>query len=163
MVTPRVCTRHRRAPFTSQPTESIDVVKRALLDLGLLVGRPIHAREVVKRIDVRSGPSARLNEGPPVTVFVDTGTFTTVWSLGLGDHITQAGGRNVAGAATGQRPPGAAARLKPGYYLATPSSGTTLHRRRQDREMARLDAVRAGQFGIVAAVLEPGPSVGRGV
>jgi ABC-type Fe3+-hydroxamate transport system substrate-binding protein len=156
------------APIYIAADQSIDDVKSSLLDLGLLVGRPLRARELVNRINRPIGAVRdRLNEQPPVTVFLDAGTFNTISSPGLVDDIIRsAGGRNVAGAATeNQRPsPAELRRLQPRYYLATTSSGTTLQRLRQDREMARLDAVRAERFGIVPdTVLEPGPSVGRGV
>jgi iron complex transport system substrate-binding protein len=147
---------------------SIDDVKSSLLDLSLLVGRPLRARALVEEIDRRvEAVRGRFGRGRPVRVFLDTGTFNTIESPGLVDDIIRtAGGRNVAGAATeNQQPdPRELRRLRPRYYLATSSSGTTLARLRADPKTRHLPAVEAGRFGIVPDVeLEPGPRVGDGV
>src|SRR5205823_1446252 len=81
------------------PDGSLADVEHALTDLGLLLDRPIRARQLVLEIAVkRRLVRVRLARAKPVTVFVDAGFFTTVSSRSLlGDLISLAGGRNVAG------------------------------------------------------------------
>lgn len=128
------------------PDDSIDDVERALTELGLLIDKPIRARELVgeirsKRMHVRD----RLKGVEPVTVFVDTGFFITVsTSTYLGDLITEAGGTNVAGRAPQAGPfsLNKLVQLDPDYYLATADSGTRLADLRRDPRTRRLKAVR---------------------
>ena len=142
------------------PDESISDVERALTELGLLLDRPIHARQVVADIESkRKSVRARLRGVDPVSVFVDTGFFTTASTKSLlGDLIKQAGGKNIAGAAPqpGPFPVRTLRKLNPDYYLATSDSGTTLADLRRDPRTRGLDAVRRdGHFAILAAKVAP--------
>jgi ABC-type Fe3+-hydroxamate transport system substrate-binding protein len=156
----------RTARVYVAPDESIDDVEHALTELGLLLDRPIRARQLVakseaKRKDVR----ARLRGVKPVTVFVDRGFFTTVSTHSLlGNLIAEAGGKNIAGA-TPQPGPFSVAKLRaanPDYYLATADSGTKLADLRRDPRTRKLAAVREnGRFAVLGAkVTEPSGSVG---
>ena len=100
-----------------------------------------------------------------MSVFVDTGFFTTASTNSLlGDLIKQAGGKNIAGAAPqpGPFPVRTLRKLNPDYYLATSDSGTTLADLRRDPRTRGLDAVRRdGHFAILAAkVVQPGAEIG---
>ena len=149
------------------PDESIDEVEQALTELGLLLDRPIRARQLVAGIEAKRKSVRRHLRGvKPVSVFVDTGFFTTVSTHSLlGNLIAEAGGRNIAGA-TPQPGPFSVARLRkanPDYYLATSDSGTTLADLRRDPRTRKLKAVRAkNHFAILGAkVTEPGGNVGN--
>jgi iron complex transport system substrate-binding protein len=152
-------------PVYFAPQNSIRDVEHAVTQLGLLVGRPVAARRLVHRIEqARKQVAARLAKAPRVSVFVDTGFFTTVPDTSLiGDLIREARGRNIAGP-TPQPGPfdlGELKRLDPNVYLATSDSGTTLAQLRRDRRTRQLHAVRAGRFVIVdSALLDPGPQIG---
>jgi ABC-type Fe3+-hydroxamate transport system substrate-binding protein len=147
------------------PDESIDDVERALTELGLLVDRPIRARELLARIESkRKLVQDRLRGVKPVTVFVDTGFYTTVsTNTLLGNLIEEAGGKNIAGAAPqpGPFPVRTLVKLDPDYYLATSDSGTKLDDLRRNPRTRRLKAVREGHFAILASkVVQPGGEVG---
>jgi ABC-type Fe3+-hydroxamate transport system substrate-binding protein len=147
---------------------SIAQVRRSLLDLGVLVGRPLRGRVLADRLESQVQHTRdRLAGQPTARVFLDAGRFDTVTSPALVDDIIRtAGGRNVAGAATENRQPSPAElqELRPRYYLATTRSGTTLPRLRSVPGTRALPAVRAGRFGIVPnTMLEPGPRIGDGV
>lgn len=149
------------------PDESIDQVQRALTELGLLLDRPIRARQLVAAIEAKRKTVRRHLRGvKPVSVFVDTGFFTTVSTHSLlGDLIAQAGGKNIAGA-TPQTGPFSVRKLRkanPDYYLATSDSGTTLADLRRDPRTRKLKAVRENNhFAILGAkVTEPGGDVGN--
>jgi ABC-type Fe3+-hydroxamate transport system substrate-binding protein len=144
---------------------SISDVERAFTDLGLLVDRPIAARLLVSRIESqRRLVRTHLGGTRPVTVFVDTGFFTTFSTQSLpGDIIFEAGGRNVAGRNPSPGPFDAKKlrRLNPDYYLATSASGTTLGDLKHDHRTKHLAAVRAGHFAVIPSrILKPGPQVG---
>ena len=147
------------------PDESIDDVERALTQLGLLLDRPIRARQLVADIEKkRKLVRERLRRVKPVTVFVDRGFFTTVSTeTFLGDLIREAGGTNVAGR-TPQPGPFPVRKLRdldPDYYLATSDSGTKLTDLRRDPRTRRLKAVRSGHFAILGEkVVEPGGKTG---
>ena len=147
---------------------SIDELQQSLAELGLLVARPITAREMVTSIgrSVRE-VTEQLGTARPVTVFLDTGFFTTVSTQSLqGDQLAKAGGDNVAGAAPEAGPFDLRhlRQLDPRWYLATSDSGTTLERLRRNPATRTLSAVRAGRFATVPALLlQPGPNVGEGV
>jgi ABC-type Fe3+-hydroxamate transport system substrate-binding protein len=147
---------------------SIEELEQSLGELGLLVARPITAREMVEDIDgsVRE-VTEQLGTEQPVTVFLDTGFFTTVSTQSLqGDHLAKGGGDNVAGAAPEAGPFDLRhlRQLDPRWYLATSDSGTTLKRLRRNPATRDLSAVRAGRFAVVPTLLlEPGPGVGEGV
>lgn len=147
---------------------SIEELQQSLGELGLLVARPITAREMVAGID-RSvlEVTEQLGSARPVTVFLDTGFFTTVSTQSLqGDVLAKAGGDNVAGAAPEAGPFDLRhlRQLDPRWYLATSDSGTTLERLRRNPATRTLSAVKAGRFAVVPALLlQPGPNVGEGV
>jgi ABC-type Fe3+-hydroxamate transport system substrate-binding protein len=157
----------RTARVYVAPDESIDEVERALTELGLLLDRPIRARQLVSAIQARRKDVRRRLRGvKPVTVFVDTGFFTTVSTHSLlGNLIEESGGKNIAGAKP-QTGPFSVSKLRkanPDYYLATSDSGTKLADLRRDPRTRRLKAVREnGHFAILGAkVAEPGGNVGN--
>ena len=157
-----------RAPVFLAPNGSIEEVERAITRVGLLLGRPVEARRLVHRIGAQRAEVARKLAGTnPVSVFVDTGFFSTVPEQSLaGDLIRQANGRNVAGASVQPGPFDLVqlAQLDPDVYLATSDSGTTLRDLRHDARTKKLSAVRKGRFATVdARLLEPGPTVGEGL
>jgi ABC-type Fe3+-hydroxamate transport system substrate-binding protein len=156
------------APVYVAPEGSIREVERAISDLGLIVGRPIPARRLVGRIEARRARVLeQLGAAPLVSVFVDTGFFTTVSDRSLiGDVIRTARGRNVAGPAPEPGPfdLDELVRRNPRVYVATSESETTLRTLRRNPKTKRLAAVRAGRFATVRAeLLEPGPELGRGI
>ena len=147
------------------PDSSIDGVERAIDELGLLVGRPVQAREAVQRIQQQqAGVEQRLAGVTPVKVFVDTGFFGTVGDKSLlGDLVRTAGGKNVAGEnpEAGPFDLGALARLAPAVYLATSDSDTTLKKLRRNPKTRRLPAVKSGRFYVVDTRLaEPSLQLG---
>lgn len=157
-----------RAPVYIAPDSSIREVQRAITDIGLLLGKPLGARVLVAAIDrQRARVLERLGATPVVSVFVDTGFFTTVSDRSLvGDLIRTARGRNVAGPAPEPGPfdLDALARLNPRVYIATSDSDTTLRTLRRNAKTKRLDAVRAARFATISAeLLYPGPGIGRGL
>jgi ABC-type Fe3+-hydroxamate transport system substrate-binding protein len=157
----------RTARVYVAPDESIDDVERALTELGLLLDRPIRARQLVAAIQAtREAVRKRLRGVKRVKVFVDTGFFTTVSTHSLlGNLIAEGGGKNIAGAAP-QAGPFPVSKLRtadPDFYLATADSGTKLADLRRDPRTRDLKAVREdGHFAILGAkVLEPGGDVGK--
>jgi ABC-type Fe3+-hydroxamate transport system substrate-binding protein len=147
------------------PDESIDDVERALTELGLLLDRPIRARELVAAIEAkRKFVRAHLRGVKPVTVFVDAGFFTTVSTdTFLGNLIQEAGGTNIAGRAPqpGPFPVRKLRQLDPDYYLVTSDSGTKLSDLRRDPRTRRLKAVREGHFATLGEkVVQPGGKTG---
>jgi ABC-type Fe3+-hydroxamate transport system substrate-binding protein len=154
-----------KAPLYIAPDASIDDVERALTNLGLLLDRPIKARQLVEGIESkRKLVRTRLADAKPVTVFVDTGFFTTVSTHSLlGNLVTEAGGRNVAGPKPRAGPFNVRelVRLNPDFYLATSDSGTSLADLRHDPRTRRLKAVRNNHFAILASrVVQPGGEIG---
>jgi ABC-type Fe3+-hydroxamate transport system substrate-binding protein len=147
------------------PDESISDVERALTELALLLDRPIQARRLVADIESkRKLVRRRLRGVKPVTVFVDTGFYTTVSTdTLLGNLIEEAGGKNIAGR-TPQPGPfqlSELRRLNPDYYLATSDSGTKLEDLRRNPRTRKLKAVREGHFAILGTkVVQPGSEVG---
>lgn len=154
-----------KAPLYIAPDASIDDIERALTDLGLLLDRPIKARQLVQGIEAkRALVRAHLADAKPVTVFVDTGFFTTVSNHSLlGNLMQEAGGRNIAGPRPRAGPFNVRAlvRLNPDFYLATSDSGTSLADLRHDPRTRHLKAVRNNHFAILASrVLQPGGEIG---
>lgn len=152
----------RGRPVYLGPDESVRKVERAIVELGLLVGEPLRARELVAAIERRRlEVTGRIAGRPAVTVFIDLGFFTTLSDRSLaGDLIRQAGGRSIAGPTPEPGPFNLKelARLDPDVYIATTDSGTTLADLRADPRTRGLTAVRKGRFGIIAPeLLEPGP------
>jgi iron complex transport system substrate-binding protein len=158
-----------RAAVYVQPGASVVDVERAAIDLGFLVGRPAEARRLAARIQDRVAQiRARLTGVRPVSVFVDTGFYTTVATRSLlGNLVQLAGGRSVAGERPGSAPfsPRRIARLDPDVYLATSSSDLTRASLRSDPEARRIPAVRRGRIAVLPAALVQvaGPRVAEGV
>jgi iron complex transport system substrate-binding protein len=153
-------------PVYFAPQNSIRDVERGITQLGLLVAEPVAARLLVHRIEERRQLAVRrVATTRRVSVFVDTGFFTTVSDTSLiGDLVREARGRNVAGPSPEPGPfdLDRLRQLDPDVYLATSDSGTTLAQLRRDHRTRTLHAVRTGRFAIIAAsLLEPGPQVGR--
>jgi cobalamin transport system substrate-binding protein len=149
-----------------EPSSSLDDVVEAVGDIGLLTNQPLGARRVTAAIQAtRRRVAARLNGKPTVTVFVDTGDFSTVPSRSLlGDLIREAHGRSVAGPSPepGPFPLRRLVQLDPEAYIATSDSGRTLKGLRAHAGTKRLRAVRNRRFGIVSVTAAvPGPGVGE--
>jgi iron complex transport system substrate-binding protein len=150
------------------PDGSILEVERAITQLGFLTDRPVDARRLVQQIETRRRfVRAKLKRSPAVSVFVDTGLYTTVPDQSLiGDLIREAGGDNIAG----QSPPAGSfdlatlQSLDPEMYLATSESGTTLTDLRRDSRTKKLTAIKEGHFAIVpSGLLLPGPRISDGL
>jgi iron complex transport system substrate-binding protein len=159
--------READAALYVQPSSSVEDVERAVLELGFLVGEPPAARKLVGSIRrTVADVEERVGEVETVTVFVDTGFFTTISSRSLlGDLVRRAGGESVAG----ETPPDEAfpirrlVRLDPDVYLATSDSRVTLGSLRRDPIASRLSAVERGRFVVLPSdlVLRPGARVGK--
>jgi ABC-type Fe3+-hydroxamate transport system substrate-binding protein len=148
--------------------DTVRAVERSLADLGVIVGRPLNGRAAAARLQRRhQRVTARVGGREVVSVFLDTGFFTTVSDRSLqADMIGEAGGRSVAGSSPGDAPFDLRrlARIDPRYYLASSDSGTTLKALRRNRRTRRLTAIRAGRFRIIPdELLEPGPRIGAGI
>ena len=153
-------------PVYFAPQNSIRDVEHAITQLGLLAGAPVAARMLVHRIELtRQTVVARVAKTPRVSVFVDTGFFTTLPDTTLvGDLIREAHGRDVSGPTPAPGPFSIArlSELDPDAYVATSAGGTTLEQLRRDPHAKRLRAVRNGRFAVIASnLLLPGPQVGQ--
>jgi iron complex transport system substrate-binding protein len=152
-----------------QPATSIQNVEDAAIDLGFLVGEAARARQLVGRIERKVAEvERRLVSVEPVSVFVDTGFFITVPERSLlGDLVSKAKGKSIAGPSPGPGPFSLAdlSRLNPDIYLATSDSGVTLAALRNNPATARLKAVRKKRLALVpvALVTRPGPRVADGL
>jgi ABC-type Fe3+-hydroxamate transport system substrate-binding protein len=108
--------------------------------------------------------ASRLSGYKTASVFIDLGSFGTVGSRTLlGDLVSEARGKDIAGSAPeqGPFPLRQLVKLDPEVYLATSDSGTTLASLRRNHVTKRIQAVRKGRFGILQAKLAvPGPSIG---
>jgi ABC-type Fe3+-hydroxamate transport system substrate-binding protein len=157
-----------KAEVYEAPGDAIRQVERAITQLGLLTGRPVAARHLVRRIErQRRMVENRLRRKPQVTVFVDTGLFTTVSDQSLiGDVIREARARNVAGdvAQNGPVEPPDLLRLDPDVYLVTSDTELTLADLRKNPRTRKLRAIRNGRFVVAdAELLDPGPAIGAGL
>jgi iron complex transport system substrate-binding protein len=156
------------ADVYTAPGDSIRQVERAITQLGLLTGRPVQARALVRRIEAqRKRIAARLAGIPQVSVFVDTGFFTTVSGQSLiGDLVREARGRNVAAesADAGPLELDDLLELDPAVYLAMSDSSLTLADLRRNPRTKNLRAVRNGRFSLVNVdLVQPGPRIGDGL
>ena len=156
------------AQVYTTPGDSIHQVEHAITQLGLLTGSPLAARRLVRRIETeRRRVDTRLARVPSVSVFVDTGFFTTVSDQSLiGDVIREAHGTNVAGdnADGGPVDTSELRQLDPDVYLATSDTDLTLQDLRKNPQTRRLRAIKNGRFAVADAVLlEPGPNIGEGL
>jgi ABC-type Fe3+-hydroxamate transport system substrate-binding protein len=154
-----------KAQVYVEPSSSLDDAVQAIGEIGLLTGTPIEARHLTAAIQAkRRSVAAKLVGAKVASVFVDDGDLSTVSSRSLlGDLVTEAHGRSVAGAspAQGPFPLQRLRQLDPDFYLATAGSGRTLKQLRSQAGTRGLRAVKAGHF----AVLPPeasvaGPAVG---
>ncbi|MGH3040841.1 MAG: ABC transporter substrate-binding protein [Gaiellaceae bacterium] len=152
-----------------QPSESIEDILRATLELGFLVGEPVEARTVASRIRSEVAAVEDRIEGSRVpTTFVDTGFFVTVpFRSLLGDLVSRARGESVAGETPGAEPISIARlrRLDPNVYLATSDSRVTLRSLRRDPRTAKLTAVEEGRVAVLPSdlVQRAGPYVAQGL
>jgi iron complex transport system substrate-binding protein len=150
------------------PGDSIRQVERAITQLGLLTGDPVAARRLVRHIEAqRRKVDTRLARAPEVSVFVDTGLFTTISDQSLiGDVIREAHGRNVAGAAAEAGPINLAdlLQLDPDVYLVTSDTNLSLADLRRNPQARKLRAIKEGRFVTANAdLLNPGPAIGEGL
>jgi cobalamin transport system substrate-binding protein len=150
------------------PGDSIRQVERAITQLGLLTGRPVAARMLVRRIEDRRHEVAdRLARVANVSVFVDTGFLNTVPDQSLiGDVLREAHSTNIFGdnAEAGPVDVSDLLRLDPQVYMATSDAEVTLKDLRAGRMTRKLRAVRDGRFVIANAdLLQPGPRIGDGL
>jgi ABC-type Fe3+-hydroxamate transport system substrate-binding protein len=140
-----------------EPDDSLNDVAQAIDDIGLLTGKPVVARRVSGALElVRRQTAARLKGLPRMPTFVDLGGFTTIPSRSLiGDLVSEAGGRSVAGAAPqqGPFPLTRLVELDPQAYVAIGEGTMTLARLRANPKTKRLSAVRTGRFGVVESRL----------
>jgi ABC-type Fe3+-hydroxamate transport system substrate-binding protein len=147
------------------PSNSLDDVVGSIGDIGLLTNQPVAARRVTAAIQrIRSEVAAKLRGTPTVSVFVDTGDFSTVPSRSLlGDLIREAHGKNIAGPSPepGPFPLSRLLQLDPEVYLATSGSGRTLTGLRDHTGTKRLRAVKSGRFGIISMSAAPGPDIAQ--
>jgi ABC-type Fe3+-hydroxamate transport system substrate-binding protein len=148
-----------------EPGSSVGNVVQAIGDIGLLTGRAVQARRLTAQIAAKRRAVAKALAGSPlVSVFVDTGGYSTISTRTLlGDLIELAHGKSVAGASPEQGPfPVARLReLDPDAYLATAGSGVTLKELRARAGVKRLRAIRSGRFAVLPAEATiPGPQVG---
>ena len=143
-------------------------VERSIADLGLLVGEPARARELIELIEERRRHARELVAGKPrVRVFVDLGLFRTASDRSLvGRLVREAGGVNVAGP-TPEPGPFDLRQLAaedPEVYIVSSGTGATLASLRRDPRTRGLRAVREGRVVVVAgADLEPGHRIGDGL
>jgi iron complex transport system substrate-binding protein len=157
-----------RAQVYTAPGDSIHQVEHAITQLGLLTGAPVAARALVRHIESkRREIDGRIARSPLVSVFVDTGFFTTVSDQSLiGDVIREARGTNVAGAAAEAGPVDLSELLQfnPDVYLATSDTELTLAELRKNPRTRKLRAIRLGHFAVANAdLLQPGPRIGEGL
>jgi ABC-type Fe3+-hydroxamate transport system substrate-binding protein len=152
-----------RAAVYVGPSNSLDDVVGSIGDIGLLTNQPVAARRVTAAIQqARRKVAAKLSGAPIVTVFVDTGDFSTVPSRSLlGDLIREAHGKSIAGPSPepGPFPLARLRKLDPDVYLATRGSGRTLTGLRSHVETKRLRAVKSGRFGVISMSAAPGPEI----
>lgn len=157
-----------RAPVYTAPGESIHQVEQAITQLGLLTGTPVAGRRLVERIEAqRRRVDLKLAHARPVSVFVDTGFFTTVSDQSLiGDVIREAHGTNVGGQSAAGGPIDAPElhQLDPDVYMTTSDTDLSLQDLKRNRETRTLRAVQDGRFAVANIdLLQPGPRIGEGL
>lgn len=156
--------RRTRAPLYVQPALTVDDVRRGVLDLGFLLGRPVEARKLAGKLerDVAEVED-KLADVDPTTAFVDTGLFVTIRDPSLfADLIHRAKGENVATETdAGPLSPEELAARDPDVYLITSDSGLTLDSLRRNPDTRDLRAVRDGRVVMLPLdlVTRAGPRV----
>lgn len=154
-------------------TRSVGDVLRSLVTIGELTGRADRAREIAAGLERRrEGVRARVAGGAPVTVFVaidraplisaGDGTF-------VGEMLTLAGGRNIAGASPIKYPVFSLERLladDPEVILdaADPGPVSTADLQARWRSLPGTAALRAMRSGMMISVgqgsfFRPGPRI----
>jgi iron complex transport system substrate-binding protein len=145
--------------------DSIDGVEQTLTDLGVITGEPGNASRLVRDIQSKQAlVRERLARVKPVSVYVDRGNSIDVTNQSLpGDMLRVVKATNVAGNVD-QIDPAVLLQANPDWYLATPGSGVTLKKLRQDPKKRKLRAIRLGHFAMVdSAQISPGPEIGNGL
>lgn len=146
---------------------SILDLERSILDVGLAIGAPVKARQLVAAIDAKlASIKGRLKGVAPTTVFVDTGFLIPVSnSTFAGELLRVAGGKNVADDAESTPFPIKALRAaNPSFFLATDTSGTTLADLRKTPRLKSLTAVRKGRVAVIPErLLQPTPALADAV
>jgi ABC-type Fe3+-hydroxamate transport system substrate-binding protein len=156
--------RRTRAPVYVQPALTVGDVRRAALDLGFLLGRPVEARRLAGKLEKDVADVERkLADVKPTTAFVDTGLFVTIRDPSLfADLIRRAKGENVA-TETDAGPLSAEelAGRDPDVYLVTSDSGLTLEDLRRSPQTRDLTAVKDGRVVVLPLdlVTRAGPRV----
>lgn len=146
---------------------SITDLQHSILEVGLALGVPVQARELVRHIDAAlAAVGKRYGTESGVTLFADTGYYIPVPDDSFaGEVLRAAGGRNIAGNAEPQP-----YRIKdllaadPHVYLTTQGSGTTFAELRNTARVKRLTAIREGRFIVIPpGLLQPTPDVGDNI
>jgi iron complex transport system substrate-binding protein len=155
-----------KASLYTQPTSTIDDVRRAVIALGFVVGQPVAARKLNAELKAQvAAVKARLANVSPATVFVDNGLFLTIDKQSiLADLVTEAHGQNIAtDSGLGPFPIEQLRTANPQVYLTTSNSGVTLDSLRRDPETRDLQAVKQGRVVVLPAdlVTRAGPNVGQ--
>ncbi len=132
-----------------QPSNSIEEIERAALELGAIVGEPVTGRQLAGSIQRDAEAiDQRIAAGATQTVFVDTGFFITVADESLlGSLVNRSHGLNVSSeeAANGPVSPVRIAELDPEVYLATSNSGTSIETLQRNPTLRRTTAVQNGR------------------
>jgi iron complex transport system substrate-binding protein len=152
------------APVYVVGGDSIAAVRRSVLELGLLTGTPVRARQLAAAIAAAAAKGGKPAGGSAQpSVFVDLGFLTTAGSHSyIGDLLRAAGATDVVGASSDPGPlkPEHVARLDPQIWIASSDAGTTLAELRKDPVLKKVAAIKAGRFAVVPAeLLRPGPNV----
>jgi iron complex transport system substrate-binding protein len=148
---------------------SLRGIERTITELGLITDTSVAGRRLVRAIEAKRQLAARRLQGvKPVTVFVDTGFFTTIPDESLAAELVREAHGTTLGASDDGGPGSVDVaellRLDPSVYLATSESGTTLAGLRKNRRLRKLSAIKNGRFAIVDdALIKPGPEVGDGL
>jgi ABC-type Fe3+-hydroxamate transport system substrate-binding protein len=148
--------------------DSIAAVQRSVLELGLLTGTAVRARQLAAAIAAAEQKGAASGSGgAQPSVFVDLGFLTTAGSHSyIGDLLRAAGATDVVGASSDPGPlkPEHVARLDPQIWLASSDAGTTLAKLRKDPVLKNVAAIKAGRFAVVPAeLLRPGPNAAEAI
>lgn len=154
-------------PLVVLADSSIAGLQQSILQIGLVLGAGVEARELVRRIDDSLAEvKERLRGSEPVRVFVDTGfTIPVPDDSFAGELLRAAGAVNIAGNA--EPAPFGVRELKaaePDWYLATEASGSTLESLRETPGLGDLAALQEGRFAVVpGSLFQPTPDIGDAI